>query len=250
MVEKLEGNMAIDVRNVSKTYRVRPATNRTLKDIFIHHDGKKTEYRKILHDISFSVKRGEALGIVGRNGSGKSTMLKLLTRIMEPDSGSIQMNGRTASLLELGAGFHPDMTGRENVYINASIYGFKKKDIDVKLNDIIEFSELGDHIDDPVRIYSSGMYMRLAFSVSINMDADIILIDEILAVGDEAFKAKCLNTLKEMKKNGAAIVLVSHSMSQIQSVCDEVIWLENGRMREIGECNTVCGNYTESMKKI
>lgn len=157
------------------------------------------EKRHVLNGISFNVKRGEAIGLVGKNGCGKSTTLKMLTKIIYPDSGTIEMRGRVSSLIELGAGFHPDMSGRENIYTNASIFGLTKKEIDARLDDIIAFSELEDFIDNPVRTYSSGMYMRLAFAVAINVDADILLIDEILAVGDANYQAKCFNKLREIK---------------------------------------------------
>ena len=160
--------------------------------------------------MSFDIKKGEAVGLIGKNGCGKSTTLKLLNRIMYPTSGTIRVNGRVSSLIELGAGFHPDMSGRENIYTNASIFGLTKKQIDEKLDDIIEFSELGEAVDNPVRTYSSGMYMRLAFSVAINVEADVLLIDEILAVGDVSFQKKCFEKLREIKYSGTTIVIVSH----------------------------------------
>lgn len=184
------------------------------------------EKRHVLNGISFNVKRGEAIGLVGKNGCGKSTTLKMLTKIIYPDSGTIEMRGRVSSLIELGAGFHPDMSGRENIYTNASIFGLTKKEIDARLDDIIAFSELEDFIDNPVRTYSSGMYMRLAFAVAINVDADILLIDEILAVGDANYQAKCFNKLREIKAEGTTIVIVSHSLGQIEQICDRSIWIK------------------------
>ncbi len=167
----------------------------------------KYEKRHVLKGISFTVKKGEAIGLVGKNGCGKSTTLKMLTKIIYPDTGSIEMHGRVSSLIELGAGFHPDMSGRENIYTNASIFGLTKKEIDARLDDIIAFSELEDYIDNPVRTYSSGMYMRLAFAVAINVDADILLIDEILAVGDANYQAKCFNKLREIKAEEQLLLL-------------------------------------------
>ena len=174
-------------------------------------------------------------------------MLKLLTRIMYPDSGTITMRGRVSSLIELGAGFHPDMSGRENIYINASIFGLNRKEIDARMDEIISFSELEDYIDNPVRTYSSGMYMRLAFSVAINVNSEILLIDEILAVGDAGFQEKCFNKLREIKAQGTTIVLVSHSMGQIEKLCDRSIWIHEGLVREEGPPQDVGFHYLEYM---
>ena len=189
-------------------------------------------------------------GLIGKNGCGKSTTLKLLTKILRPNGGSIDIQGRVCSLIELGAGFHPDMSGRENIYINASIFGIKAKEVDRRLKDIIRFSELEDYIDNPVRTYSSGMYMRLAFSVAINVDADILLIDEILAVGDSAFQTKCFNKLKSLKDAGTTIVIVSHSLGQIEKLCDRVIWLENGVIKKEGPARQICREYLDSMETV
>ena len=180
------------------------------------------------------MKKGEAIGIIGHNGCGKSTMLKLLTKIMYPDAGRIVTDGRISALIELGAGFHPDLSGRENIYTNAAIFGLNHREINRRIQDIIAFSELGDYIDNPVRTYSSGMYMRLAFSVAINVDADILLVDEILAVGDASFQAKCFNRLREIKASGTTIVIVSHSLGQIEQICDRSIWIHDGKIRADG----------------
>lgn len=243
----MEIGNAIEVKNVSKGFKVYMDKGNTIKEKIVSQKRRKYEKRQVLNDISFSVKCGEAIGLVGRNGCGKSTTLKLLTRIMYPDKGTIEMKGRVSSLIELGAGFHPDMSGRENIYINASIFGLTKKEIDDKLDDIITFSELEEYIDNPVRTYSSGMYMRLAFSVAINVNADIILIDEILAVGDANFQAKCFNRLRELKGEGKTIVIVSHSLSQIEQICERSIWLENGLIREVGRPDEVHPLYLEFM---
>ena len=190
----LNNENSIEVRNVSKSFKVYFDKGNELKEKMLFWKRNRYENRVVLNNISFTVKKGEAVGLIGRNGCGKSTTLKLLTKIIYPDSGSIEMCGRVSSLLELGAGFHPDMSGRENIYTNAAIFGLTKKEIDERLEDIIEFSELQQFIDNPVRTYSSGMYMRLAFSVAINVNADILLIDEILAVGDANFQAKCFKS--------------------------------------------------------
>ena len=205
----------------------------------------------MLRVIDFEIKKGEAVGLIGQNGCGKSTMLKLLTRIMYPTSGEIKVNGRVSSLLELGAGFHPDMSGRENIYMNASVFGLSKKEIDKRLSDIIEFSELEMFLDNPIRTYSSGMYMRLAFSVAINVDADILLIDEILGVGDMNFQTKCFEKLKEIKKSGTTIVIVSHSLEQIEQICERSIWIKDGLVQKIGasvEVNNAYKQYMEQMR--
>ena len=205
----MDSNNAIEVRNVSKHFKVYYDKGSQLKERVLFRKRNAYENRVVLDNISFSIKKGEAVGLVGKNGCGKSTTLKLLTKIIYPNSGTIEMCGRVSSLIELGAGFHPDMSGRENIYTNAAIFGLTKKEIDERLDDIIAFSELEQFIDNPVRTYSSGMYMRLAFSVAINVNADILLIDEILAVGDANFQAKCFNKLREIKAEGTTIVIVS-----------------------------------------
>ena len=218
-----------------------------MKEKILFQHRNRFEERKILDGISFSVEKGEAVGLVGHNGCGKSTLLKLLTRIIYPDSGTIKVEGRVSSLLELGAGFHPDMTGRENIYTNASIFGLTKKEIDARINEIIEFSELENFIDNPVRTYSSGMYTRLAFSVAINVDADVLLVDEILAVGDAAFQAKCLEKMLDIKAKGTTIAIVSHSLSQIEQICNRSIWIDGGKIRMDGSPNEVHTKYLEYM---
>ncbi|MBB2182840.1 ABC transporter ATP-binding protein [Lachnospiraceae bacterium MD1] len=238
---------AIEVNNVKKKFKVYYDKGRSLKEKVLFRNRNRYEVRWVLNGISFEVKKGEAIGLIGQNGCGKSTTLKLLTRIMYPDEGSIEMKGRVSSLIELGAGFHPDMSGRENIYTNASIFGLTKKEIDDRMKDIIEFSELEEYLDNPVRTYSSGMYMRLAFSVAINVDADILLIDEILAVGDTNFQAKCFNKLREMKSKGMTIVIVSHSLSQIEQICDRTIWIQEGLIRSEGTPRTVHPEYMDFM---
>ena len=238
---------AIEVRNITKKFKVYYDKGHTLKERAISIKRNKYEEREVLRGISFDVKKGEAIGLVGHNGCGKSTTLKLLTRIMYPDSGSIEICGRVSSLLELGAGFHPDMSGRENIYINSSIFGLTKKEIDAKLDDIIEFSELEEFIDNPVRTYSSGMYMRLAFSVAINVNADVLLIDEILGVGDVNFQAKCFNKLMEIKGSGTTIIVVSHSTAQIERICDRSIWIHEGLIKAEGNPQEVHRQYLDYM---
>lgn len=238
---------AIQVSNVKKSFKIYYDKGRTLKEKILHANRNKYEKREVLSGISFHVKKGEAVGLIGQNGCGKSTTLKLLTRIIYPDAGTVTLNGRVSSLLELGAGFHPDMSGRENIYINASIFGLSRKEIDRKMGDIIGFSELEEFIDHPIRTYSSGMYMRLAFSVAINVDADILLIDEILAVGDVNFQAKCFRKMQEIKNKGTSIVLVSHSMEQMEQICDRSIWLHKGKIRMEGATKEIGREYLKYM---
>jgi len=237
----------IEVRDIEKKFKVYLDKGSQLKERLLFRSRNRYEERLVLKGISFDIKKGEAVGLIGQNGCGKSTTLKLLTRIMYPDSGTIDMKGRVSSLIELGAGFHPDMSGRENIYTNASIFGLKHKEIDERLGDIIRFSEMEKFLDNPVRTYSSGMYMRLAFSVAINVNADILLIDEILAVGDVNFQAKCFNKLKEIKSQGTTIVIVSHSLGQIEQICDRTIWLQDGLVKEEGPPREVHPIYMDFM---
>lgn len=238
---------AVEVSNITKKFRLYDDKGYTLKEKALHWGRNRYEYREVLKGISFQIKKGEAVGLIGQNGCGKSTVLKLLTKIMYPDSGTICVRGRVSSLLELGAGFHPDMSGRENIYINASILGLTKKEIDRRIDSIIAFSELEEFIDNPVRTYSSGMYMRLAFSVAVSVDADVLLIDEILAVGDVNFQAKCFRKLMEIKGAGTTIVIVSHSMDQVERICDRSFWIQDGQVKQVGSPFDVHRNYLDAM---
>ncbi|MBR1738166.1 MAG: ABC transporter ATP-binding protein, partial [Firmicutes bacterium] len=238
---------AIEVRDLKKKFKVFYDKGTSLKERILFRKRNRYEERWVLNGISFDVKKGEAIGLVGHNGCGKSTTLKLLTRIIYPDEGSIKIKGRVSSMIELGAGFHPDMSGRENIYIYASIFGLTKKEIDERMDDIIEFSELEEFLDNPVRTYSSGMYTRLAFSVAINVKADVLLIDEILAVGDANFQAKCFNKLREIKASGTTIVIVSHALSQIEQICERSIWIQDGRIKAEGTPREVHPQYMAFM---
>ena len=244
----MENRYAIEVTDVRKHFKIYADKGITAKEKLLFWKRNKYEKKQVLNGISFQIGHGETVGLIGHNGCGKSTMLKVLSRIMYPDSGTVAVNGRVSSLLELGAGFHPDMTGVENIHINASIFGLGRKEIQSKLDDIIAFAELGEYINNPVRTYSSGMYMRLAFAVAINVNADILLIDEILAVGDVNFQAKCMKRLKEMKAEGITIVLVSHSTGQIEEICDRVIWIHDGLIRADGEAKEVDRQYLDYMR--
>ena len=215
----------------------------SLKEKLLFWNRNKKEKREVLKDINLTIKNGEAVALIGVNGSGKSTLLKLMTKIIYPNKGKITTYGKLTSLLELGAGFHPDFSGRENIYFNASIFGLTQKEIDDRIDKIIEFSELGSYIDNPVRTYSSGMYMRLAFAVAINVDADILLIDEILAVGDQHFQDKCIAKMKELKAQGKTMVFVTHSMNTVKEFCSRAVWLSNGVIKMDDEPDKVIEEY-------
>lgn len=240
--------IVIDVKDVKKQFKSYRDKASSIKERFVNPTRGRHENVMVLRGISFQIRRGEAVGIIGNNGCGKSTTLKLLTRILYPTEGTVHIKGRISSLIELGAGFHPDMTGRENIYTNASIFGLTRKEVEKRLNDIVRFSELEEFIDQPVRTYSSGMYMRLAFAVAINVDADVLLIDEILAVGDAAFQKKCFEKLKEIKASGTTIVIVSHSMDQMYKICDRLIWIEEGLIKEEGVPRLIGEEYLAAME--
>lgn len=241
--------LIIEVKDVTKTFKSFSDKPLSLKDIAT--SWKRSKYNKIdvIKGISFDVHKGEVVGIIGKNGCGKSTMLKMLSKLLKPTTGSISIKGRVSSLIELGAGFHPDMTGRENIYINASIFGFTKSQIEAKIDSIIQFSELEEYIDSPVRVYSSGMYLRLAFSVAISVEPEVLLVDEILGVGDAAFQRKCFNRVKALTESGMTIVIVSHSTGQIEQLCNRVLWIEDGIIREEGAPRVVCEHYLEASEK-
>ncbi len=233
----------IIVEHVYKTFNVYMDKANSLKEKILFWKRNRKEKREVLKDINLTIKNGEAVGLIGVNGSGKSTLLKLMTKIIYPNKGKITTNGKLTSLLELGAGFHPDFSGRENIYFNASIFGLTRKQIDERINDIIEFSELGTYIDNPVRTYSSGMYMRLAFAVAINVDADILLVDEVLAVGDQHFQEKCIAKMKELKKQGKTMVFVTHSLGTVKDFCNRAVWLNNGVIKMDGNPDEVIDAY-------
>lgn len=240
---------AVKVKGVKKKFKIYFDKGSSLKERILFKNRSRHEERWVLKGIDFEIKKGEAVGLIGKNGCGKSTILKMLARILYPTEGAIEMKGRVSSLIELGAGFHPDMSGRENIFTNASIFGLSRREIEKRLDTIIRFSELGDFIDNPVRTYSSGMYMRLAFAVAINVDADILLIDEILAVGDAGFQEKCFEKLKEIRKNGTTVIIVSHAMDQIKNICDRVIWIEEGLVYKEGKPREIAACYLKEMER-
>ena len=239
---------AINVQDVYKSFNVYYYKTNTIKERLLFWRKSRKEKREILKGVTLKIKKGEVVGLIGVNGSGKSTLLKLMTKIIYPTKGKIETEGKLTSLLELGAGFHPDFSGRENIYFNASIFGLTRKEIDNRVEQIIEFSELKDFIDNPVRTYSSGMYMRLAFSVAINVDAEILLIDEILSVGDEHFQEKCFKKLEELKEQGKTIVFVTHGMGSVKRFCTRVVWLHEGKIKMDGDVNEVTDAYVEQTR--
>ena len=255
MIDTSSDTPVIKVEGISKSYKINHQTQAsygTLKDNFARilkkpfsgkSDSEKRETFWALKDISFEVKKGEVFGIVGKNGSGKSTMLKILSRIVDPTEGKISMHGRVASMLEVGTGFHPELTGRENIYFNGSMLGMSRQEIKSKFNDIVAFSEIEKFLDTPVKFYSSGMYVRLAFAVAAHLEPDILIIDEVLAVGDAAFQKKCLARILSGAKSGQTILFVSHSMTIVKEVCNRAMYLEKGVAKYIGETEFATEKY-------
>ncbi len=231
---------------VSKRFMLHHERPRSFQELFLNTLHLKRTSREeywALRDVSFEVRRREMVGIIGANGAGKSTVLKLLSRIIEPSAGTITVGGRVGALLELGAGFHPDLTGRENIYLNGSILGLSRAEIRRRLDDIIGFAELERFIDVPVKHYSSGMYVRLGFSVAVHTDPEILLVDEVLAVGDQAFQRRCLDKIGQMKRQGVTILFVTHALDQVRALCDRAIWLEEGRVQADGPVEQVLEQY-------
>ncbi len=254
----MNNDFAIKVDNVSKKYckSLKRSMLYGVKDIARNTIGLSSHSDKLrknefwaLDDISFEVKKGETLGIIGPNGSGKTTLLKLLNGIFWPDKGKISIKGKVGALIEVGAGFHPLLTGRENIYINAAILGMTKEETDKKFNDIVDFADIGDFLDVPVKHYSSGMFVRLGFAVAIHCEPDILLVDEVLAVGDATFQSKCFNKIAELQKEGAAIIIVSHNMDTIRHVSHKALFLQNGKLKQIGNADNVVLMYLNNMQK-
>jgi lipopolysaccharide transport system ATP-binding protein len=242
----MPGQPLVELRQVSKLFKVRLETNRSFQQAFVRlfrrSRGGALSYWS-LRDIWFSVDQGDNVAIIGANGSGKSTLLKLIAGILEPTSGDIFTNGRIASLLELGAGFHPELTGRENIYLNGSVFGLSRSHMKQLVSSIIEFAELGDLIDMPIKHYSSGMYVRLGFAVAIHTAPDVLLVDEVLAVGDASFQHKCLDAIQKFRAQGGTLVLVTHDLETMQSLCNKAIWLDQGQVRAAGQPTDVAMAY-------
>jgi ABC-type polysaccharide/polyol phosphate transport system ATPase subunit len=237
----------IVAENVSRRFKVYPQRNVTLKEAIVRRRHLRPVIVEALKDVSFRIEPGESVGFMGRNGSGKTTLLRVIAGVFRPSSGSLTVAGRVGSLLELGAGFHPDFTGRENIYLSASIYGLRRQDVDRRLDQIVAFSELESFIDLPIRTYSAGMHMRLGFSVAVNVDADVLLLDEVFAVGDEAFQRKCINRILEFKEQGKTIAFVSHSAAALERMCDRAVLLRQGHLEYDGRTSEAIRRYQEQL---
>lgn len=239
----------VQISEVTVKYRLAKEKPATMQEYIIRKlKGKKTAYEdfEALKGITLELSKGEALGIIGHNGAGKSTLLKVVAKVIKPIGGEVLVRGSIAPLIELGAGFDPELTGRENIYLNASILGFSRKEIDKKLDKIVEFSELGEFIHSPLKSYSSGMISRLGFSIATEVDPDILIIDEILAVGDEHFRKKCDERMQKFKERGITILLVSHNMTEVRRLCDRVLWLDHGMSKRYGDVQTITEEYMQS----
>lgn len=251
----MSSDIVISVQNVGKCYQIYDHPRDRLRQFIMPRlqkaVGKKPRryFREFwaLQNVSFDVRKGETIGIIGRNGSGKSTLLQMICGTTTPTSGEAKANGRIAALLELGAGFNPEFTGRENVYMNAAILGLSREETDARLDAILAFADIGDFVDQPVKVYSSGMYVRLAFSVAVNVDPQILIVDEALSVGDLAFQNKCILKIRELRAKGTTLLFVAHDLSIVQTMCDRVAWLQNGQMVMIGDAIPVCQEYYASM---
>ena len=241
----LLGDDVIRLENVSVQYRVPTEQVGTFREYAIRVIQRRIKIRTFnaLEDVSFQVKRGEVFGLIGDNGAGKSTLLKVVARVLCPYKGRVIVKGNVAPLLELGAGFHPELTGRENIYLNGSLLGYSRKQMDEVYSSVVDFSELHDFIDAPIRTYSSGMYARLAFSVATAHIPDILIVDEILGVGDEAFQKKCAQRIQQFQDSGTAILYVSHSLNSVLSLCHRVAWLDHGKVKAIGKPDEVVAEY-------
>ena len=242
---------AISVDQVSKAYRLWGTRSQfaTLKSALLKRDLKLAPEVSVqaIRNLSFEVHRGEAFGIIGRNGSGKSTLLKLISGILKPTTGKVTVNGRVAALIELGAGFHPEITGRENIYINGIMLGLTRREIDQRFDKIVEFSGIAEFLDQPVKTYSSGMYVRLGFAVAVHVDPDVLLIDEVLSVGDEEFSARCIAKIQEMKFRGVTLLFVTHQLDQVRNLCDRALWIDHGQLEAIGDPMRVVDAYLQEV---
>jgi ABC-type polysaccharide/polyol phosphate transport system ATPase subunit len=240
---------AVRLVGVDKRYRVYHERYRTLKEILIHRRMGEWQDRWALRGVDLEIPRGTTFGLIGPNGAGKSTALKLIARILVPNSGEVIVDGRVSALIELGAGFQLEYTARENVYLNASLLGLSRREIDRRFDEIMDFAELRDHVDEPLRTYSSGMYMRLGFAVAIHVDPEIMLVDEILAVGDESFQRKCYDWLERFQQRGGTIVMISHNLGAIRELCQTAAWLQEGSIQLLGEPGTVVGAYLDQVRE-
>ncbi len=238
----------ISVQDVSKRFRLERNRPSSLKEALLRTGRRDVDDFWVLRNINFEIEPGSFFGLIGHNGSGKSTLLRLMANIHRPTTGEITAEGRMSALLELGSGFHPDLTGRENVYLNGAMLGLSRRHMNEAMDEIIEFSGIGDFIDEPVKIYSSGMYVRLGFAVSVSVDPEILLVDAVIAVGDEAFQHRCMDHMNQLREKGCTIVLVSHSAALMEKLCDTVAWLDHGRVVELGDSTTVLRTYLDHMR--
>src|SRR4051795_804370 len=240
-------DIALEVRNVTKTFRLHSEKTNSLKALIAGKKRNRFDEFTALNDVTFTVPEGEVFGVIGENGSGKSTLLKCMAGILQPNAGSVRVHKRMSALLELGAGFHPELSGRENVFLNAAILGMTRRDIAARFDDIVEFSGLEAFIDAPVKTYSTGMYVRLAFAVAINVDPQLLIIDEILAVGDVTFQQKCMEKFVDFRNEGRTIILVTHAMNSVKDMCDRAVWLKHGAITGEGDPAELVEAYTEMM---
>ncbi|MCS7272956.1 MAG: ABC transporter ATP-binding protein [Fimbriimonadales bacterium] len=239
--------VAIRAENLTKEFKLAHHAYASLKGMLLSFLPRRIERLVALRNVSFTIRKGETVGIIGQNGSGKSTLLGIIARVYKPTSGTIEVNGRVAPLLELGAGFHPDLTGLENIYFNGVILGLTRKQVAERLDAIVQFAELEGYLDAPIRTYSSGMLMRLGFAIAVHVDADILLVDEVLAVGDARFQQKCYDKILQFQREGRTILFVSHDMEAVRRVAQRVLWLDKGILRADGDAHTVISAYLESV---
>ena len=239
---------AVSVRNVTKNFRLYHEKNQYLKTALLRGRRARFDEFRALSDVSLDIPHGSTFGIIGSNGSGKSTLLKCLTGILTPDSGSVDVHGKVAALLELGSGFHPDLSGRENVYLNGAILGMSHRELEEKFDEIVEFAGLKQFIDTPVKNYSSGMTVRLGFAIAINVNPEILIIDEVLAVGDDEFQLKCYEKIDQFRRAGKTIIIVSHGLGDIQRICDEVAWIEKGVLKRVGDPAEIVPEYLSTSR--
>lgn len=239
----------VKITDLTKEYRLYNGPGDRVREVFSITGKKYSRSFRALNGINIDVKRGETVGIIGTNGAGKSTLLKIITGVLPPSSGKVTVNGKIAALLELGAGFHQEYTGLQNIYLNGRIMGYRRKQMDDKVKEIVEFADIGDFIDQPVKTYSSGMFARLAFSVAINVEPDILIVDEALSVGDLFFQNKCFRKFEELKGKGVTILFVSHDIGSIRQMCSRVLWLDHGNQKMFGACEQVCDQYMDEKRR-
>lgn len=243
-------DLAFEVDNLTKTFNLPDERRHTLKEMFVKGRGGKKRTFEAVSDVSFAVEKGRTFGLVGHNGSGKSTLLKMLAGVYLPTSGSLRVDGKVSALLELGAGFHRELTGRENIRLNGAILGLSARQINQSIDSIVDFAELGPFIDVPVKQYSSGMFVRLGFAIAVMLEPEILIVDEVIAVGDESFQRKCFDHIYKLRKQGTTIALVTHSMPLAREMCDEAIWIDHGRARALGPIESVVEEYISSVNAL